>query len=67
MCVAYLVRSAFCKSLILFMAIGKGIFASWERKRSSAWISSLVVIARVVSKIVDWVTCRDGLISARLW
>ena len=40
----YLVSVAFCRSLILDIAVGRGILASWERRRNKAWISTLVVI-----------------------
>ena len=46
--VAYLISSAFCSSLTLPMAVGKGTFASWDRNRSSAWTSSFVVIAEAL-------------------
>ncbi len=41
----HVVKLAFCNSLIFPIAMGNGILASWERKRSKACISALVAIS----------------------
>ena len=55
----YLTRFSFCNSLILLIAVASGTLASWDRKRSRAWISTDVAILNLTSLKRGNYTLRD--------